>query len=223
MSHELRNSLHRIMGMAQLLAKSSLDPVQQDRLQKLRESGSHFLGLITEVLNYTNIDSKALNQEPFPFSPAGLLDQVKERFTERVSGGRVTLTTHVDANVPDSVLGRDQVIAQILYRLTDNAFKFTEKGHVKLSVSRASDWDESIRLRFAVEDSGIGLNDEARHRLYECFRQGDESLSRRYGGLGRGLIVARSLVETLGGQIGVESIEGNGSTFWFAVPFALTH
>lgn len=217
-SHELLTPLNGIMGMTELLARTPLDPVQRERLQKLRASNSHLLGLVTEVLNYTDIDSQTLNRDPCPFAPARLLEQVKERFAERASGGRITLSVNVDADVPDRVVGRDQVIAQVLYKLTDNALKFTEKGHVKLSVSRVKGGGEYTNLRFAAEDSGIGVDEEARKRLYECFRQGDESLSRRFGGLGLGLTVARNLVETLGGTIGVESIEGNGSTFWFVVP-----
>lgn len=218
MSHELRTPLNGIIGMTQLLKMTPLNAVQQVRLSKLEASGDHLLRLVTDILDYTNNDSKALNGKLGAFKPAVMMQEILARFAQRAREKGIVLEIDIDERVPDTLFGKGQLITQVLHKLTDNALKFTERGNVTLAVRRLDDLGNSVNLRFEVMDTGIGLNEDDRARMFESFRQGDESLTRKYGGIGLGLTVVRTFVEALGGHVGVDGREGQGSRFWFDIP-----
>ena len=222
MSHEIRTPLNGILGMAQLLATTPLDAVQRHRLGAIDASGQHLLGLINDILDFSKMEAGKLDIVPQPFALRRLLQEVLDLLVPRAQERGIGLACSVAAEVPDWFQGDAGRIKQILHNLVGNAIKFTETGSVGVTVHGSGNPqpDGSVRLRFAIRDSGVGIAPEDQERLFQPFRQVDASATRRHGGTGLGLAISRQLVELMHGAIGCHSAPGQGSTFWFELPLA---
>lgn len=214
-SHELRTPLNAITGLAYLLQQGCHDERQQKQLGSLQLASRQLLALIDDILNYTRIESDALQSERQVFELEGVLDTVLARLQDRAAAKGLRLHAGIAPELPPFLEGDPVKIGQVLYKLADNGVKFTEAGEVELSVVPEARDEHGVRLRFDVRDTGLGLTTDEQEGLFDSFRQVDESSTRRYGGAGLGLAIARKLVGLMGGQIGVESRKGHGSRFWF--------
>ncbi|MBF0097088.1 MAG: HAMP domain-containing protein [Magnetococcales bacterium] len=219
MSHEICTPMHAILGMTHLVLQSELPEVQQQRLVKVQSSANALLRLVNDLLDFARLENKRLHLQAAPFCLQALWQSLQSDLQSHAADKGVTLLWQPQWDATAWLLGDRLRLRQVLFHLLDNAIKFTEKGAVLVTVQALPQVTEqaAVLLRFAVQDSGIGLAEEQQSRLYHLFSQGDGSASRRYGGLGLGLALCRSLVELMGGQIGVESTLGVGSCFWFQV------
>ena len=218
MSHELRTPLNGIMGMTGLALRQAQDPRQVDHLNKVMKSAERLLGVINDVLDIASIESGRLSPERTPFRIGPVLEQVMGRIVEpaRAKGLRIKV------NLPPGLALREfwgdpRHLAKVLEKLADNAIKFTESGDISLCVRVQEEDPTGVLLRWEVQDTGIGLFAEDLPRLFTPFEQADNSSTRRYGGAGLGLAIAQRLVRMMGGDMGVESAPGDGSTVWFNV------
>lgn len=220
-SHEIRTPLNAITGMSELLAEEDLSPTAQGYLQTIRTSSEHLLHVVDDILDVSKLEADRFDLEAIPFPLRDCIDDVIEILAPRAGQKGLELRTDVGRDVPDAIVGDPTRLRQILVNLVSNAVKFTPEGRVELRVRRAGE-GASHRLRFEVEDTGIGVPEESQADLFKPFAQLDPSTTRRYGGSGLGLSISRRLVEKMGGRIGIHSTVGEGSTFWFEIPVVET-
>ncbi|GAB2793284.1 hypothetical protein GCM10027040_19450 [Halomonas shantousis] len=213
MSHEIRTPLNGVVGMTELLSGETLTPRGGEYLQALRQSATGLQAVINDVLDYTKIESGALDLDIRPFELATFVEQLCSGYQLRAQGSAVAFCHHVDDTLPHCVSGEVNRLRQILLNLLNNAFKFTPSGLVELRVSAAS----PSQVRFEVRDTGCGIAREDQARLFEPFTQVDTSIARRHEGTGLGLAICQRLVQAMGGELGVNSQPGLGSLFWFVV------
>jgi len=215
MSHEIRTPMAGVLGLVDLLLKTELSPTQRGYGELIQTSAGSLLRLIDDVLDFSKIEAGRLSLERVPFDLHATLREIVELLRFRASARRTELALTLHPGVPEWVWGDPGRLRQVLTNLVGNAVKFTEGGHVDVEVERLADG----RLRFVVTDTGIGIPQEVRGRLFTLFSQADSSTSRRFGGSGLGLAISQRIVEQMNGEIGYESTPGVGSVFWFILPF----
>ncbi|WP_295589922.1 PAS domain S-box protein [uncultured Lamprocystis sp.] len=221
MSHEIRTPMNAIIGLTHLLRSEITVPRSQARLDQIGEAAAHLLGIINDILDLSKIEAGQLILEDGQFNPLELMEHAIGILAERAAAKGLRLTVEVDPAVPAALRGDPLRLGQILLNFISNAIKFSEQGLIRvradLRADPANDQDQRVLLRLRVEDQGIGLAQSQQERIFQAFAQADDSTTRRYGGTGLGLIICRRLADLMGGQVGVDSTLGQGSTFWLTV------
>ncbi len=217
MSHEIRTPINAIIGIADLLAKTTLSPEQNKYVRVFRRAGDNLMNLINDILDLSKVEAAQLELEQTGFSLSDLLDKIREMLSVRAEEKGLALVFEVAPDVPDNLIGDPNRLRQVLLNLIGNAIKFTESGQVSLHVTPDAGLPAPGALRFTITDTGIGIPVEKLGAVFERFTQADSSTTRKYGGSGLGLTISKRLVELMGGRIWVESSVGGGSVFSFTV------
>jgi len=216
MSHEIRTPMNGILGMAHLMRRGGVTPIQAQRLDKIAASGEHLLGIINDILDLSKIEAGRLVLEEEDFTPADLLRSIIAVVEESATTKGLKLSINVDS-LPRALRGDPTRLSQALVNYIGNAIKFTERGSVTLQGDLLEENDQGYLVRFEVTDTGIGISAESQERLFAAFEQADGGSTRKYGGTGLGLAINRRIAQLMGGEVGVRSTPGQGSTFWITV------
>lgn len=221
MSHEIRTPMNAVIGLNHLLSRTGLDSKQRDYVTKIGSSARSLLGIINDILDFSKIEAGKLQIDYSNFGIDDVMDNLSNMVNLKAMEKGIELIFDIAVDVPLMLKGDPLRLGQILLNLVNNAVKFTETGEIKISVKVESKVDLQVKLYFAVADTGIGLTEEQQNKLFQAFSQADSSISRKYGGTGLGLTISKKLSELMGGEMGVESVYGKGSVFYFTACFEI--
>jgi two-component system sensor histidine kinase RpfC len=217
-SHEIRTPLNAVAGFSELLDGAKDKAYMTRLINGIQNSSRSLTALVDGVLEFSKIEAGVIEVEYRPFDVRELLESIESVFSLQADKKGIKYSCEIDANVPPLILGDLNRLRQILVNLVGNAIKFTDSGYIKLLLTKQTDQHKDSIIRFEVEDSGVGIKEELIPHIFERFRQADDSAQRTHSGTGLGTAIAKHLVELMGGQIGLESQYGRGSTFWFSIP-----
>jgi len=222
MSHEIRTPMSGVLGMLRLLTDSKLSEEQREFVDLAGSSAESLLTIINEILDFSRIESGRMQLDNHPFEFRRMIHEITRLFDSQAKERGIELVLNASADIPESLVGDSTRFRQILTNLIGNAIKFTPKGSVQISVQQLDSSANKARFHFEIKDSGIGIPQDKQAILFHPFTQADNTLVRRFGGTGLGLAISKHLVEMMDGNIGLTSIEGQGSTFWFDITFQLS-